>query len=286
MALQIDEKRLRQLLIETYGVDLDLLALDDGVEIRASDLEPGQGFLIRINFGWRSLQCDLIPENYSAMLIRAMGESGPDKRVLFNAIADSCLKEINTSPLMWINEVKVDPCNYLTWPQDWVSLKLSLTIMPLIFETMNQLEVENKVLEWGGRMLAMTLALLPLEETTREEEHEGLPEGALLRIEVNRYERSALNRQACILINGTSCKVCGTDFGQMYGEIGKGLIHIHHVVPVSMLGANYIVNPATDLVPVCPNCHAMLHKKSPPFTVRELRDIIYSTDSKDHSEAN
>jgi len=84
-------------------------------------------------------------------------------------------------------------------------------------------------------------------------------EGALKEIKVNAYERDRKARQACIDFHGTDCKVCGLDFGSRYGEIGVGFIHVHHVVPLASIGDEYEVDPVKDLVPVCPNCHAMLH---------------------------
>lgn len=84
-------------------------------------------------------------------------------------------------------------------------------------------------------------------------------EGALKVIKVNAYERDRKARQACINFHGTDCKVCGLDFGSRYGEIGAGFIHVHHLVPLASIGAEYEVDPVKDLVPVCPNCHAMLH---------------------------
>ncbi|RCW21458.1 HNH endonuclease [Ciceribacter lividus] len=84
-------------------------------------------------------------------------------------------------------------------------------------------------------------------------------EGALKQIKVNAYERDRKARQACIDFHGTDCKVCGLDFGSRYGEIGTGFIHVHHVVPLASIGDEYEVDPVKDLVPVCPNCHAMLH---------------------------
>lgn len=84
-------------------------------------------------------------------------------------------------------------------------------------------------------------------------------EGALKEIKVNAYERDRKARKACIDFHGTDCKVCGLDFGNRYGEIGLGFIHVHHIVPLASIGKEYTVDPLKDLVPVCPNCHAMLH---------------------------
>jgi 5-methylcytosine-specific restriction protein A len=45
---------------------------------------------------------------------------------------------------------------------------------------------------------------------------------------------------------------------------------VHHLVKISSSGAEHEVDPVTDLRPVCPNCHAMLHRKDPPYTLEEI----------------
>jgi 5-methylcytosine-specific restriction protein A len=101
------------------------------------------------------------------------------------------------------------------------------------------------------------------------------PGEALSRVEANRYERDPEARRACLAHHGTACAACGFSFEIKYGEIGKDFIHVHHIVPVSQLGADYELDPVTDLVPLCANCHAMAHHGvSIPRTVAELRRII------------
>lgn len=85
-------------------------------------------------------------------------------------------------------------------------------------------------------------------------------EGLRKSVFVNVYERSAEARKKCIEHMGCVCAVCGFDFEKVYGELGKGFIHVHHRIPISSIGKAYTVNYETDLVPVCPNCHAMLHR--------------------------
>jgi hypothetical protein len=48
----------------------------------------------------------------------------------------------------------------------------------------------------------------------------------------------------------------------------------HHLKELSAVGAGYEVDPLEDLGPVCPNCHAMLHKRHPAFTPQELRLML------------
>src|SRR5690606_25175257 len=79
------------------------------------------------------------------------------------------------------------------------------------------------------------------------------------RIQVNRYERNRRARDACLRHYGASCTVCGVDFGQRYGPAYGGYMHVHHIKPISDVSGEYEVDPIRDLVPVCPNCHAVIH---------------------------
>uniref|UniRef100_UPI0004A48CA4 HNH endonuclease n=1 Tax=Vibrio parahaemolyticus TaxID=670 RepID=UPI0004A48CA4 len=59
--------------------------------------------------------------------------------------------------------------------------------------------------------------------------------------------------------------------------VGEGYIHIHHKVPVSQLGTSTLVDPEKDLVPLCANCHAMVHrKKDHTLSVEELTALLGS----------
>ncbi len=91
---------------------------------------------------------------------------------------------------------------------------------------------------------------------------------------VTKYERNPINKELCLYLKGYKCCVCGFDFEQTYGEIGKDFIEVHHVVMVSTMGENYSVDINNDLYPVCPNCHAMIHRKFPPYTINEMKDIV------------
>ncbi len=103
---------------------------------------------------------------------------------------------------------------------------------------------------------------------------EVLFEGSKQTVTVNAYERSPRARQECIVHHGAVCCVCGFDFAEVYGEVGKGLIHVHHLKRLADIGEEYEVNPRTDLCPVCPNCHAMIHRRNPPYSVEEIRSLL------------
>ncbi len=108
------------------------------------------------------------------------------------------------------------------------------------------------------------------------EDDDKLYEGALVKVMANKYERNQKARKECVAKKGYKCLVCGCDFEKAYGEIGKGFIHVHHVVPISSIRQEYELNVDTDLVPVCPNCHYMMHRKDPPYTVEEMKKIMLS----------
>lgn len=95
-------------------------------------------------------------------------------------------------------------------------------------------------------------------------------------ITVNAYERSSEARKACIRHHGTVCKGCGFDFEKTYGDLGKDFIHVRHITPLKTIAENYKIDPVTDLVPLCPNCHAMVHRsnESRPLSVEALHSII------------
>ena len=86
-------------------------------------------------------------------------------------------------------------------------------------------------------------------------------EGLKKQITVNKYERSSIARAKCIEFHGCVCSLCSFDFERTYGDVGKNFIHVHHVKPLYTIGENYRIDYEQDLIPVCPNCHAMLHKK-------------------------
>jgi 5-methylcytosine-specific restriction enzyme A len=100
------------------------------------------------------------------------------------------------------------------------------------------------------------------------------PEGSRKQIRVNAYERSQTARTECLRHHGYLCAVCGFAFERVYGDIGSGFMHVHYLRPLHLCEKNYKVDPIADLRPVCPNCHAMLHKPEPALAIEELRARI------------
>lgn len=102
-------------------------------------------------------------------------------------------------------------------------------------------------------------------------------EGSVEQVTINAYERSAQARRACIKHWGCACVVCGIDFAEQYGEVAAGYIHVHHLRPLASIGAEYVLDPVNELVPVCPNCHAVMHLgRDEPYTVAEVKQFLHS----------
>ncbi len=134
-----------------------------------------------------------------------------------------------------------------------------------------------EALESLGWVSSREQTLLPEESPSNHRYFEG----SRVRIVVNAYERNRKARADCIACHGTSCCVCSFDFAAYFGSLGHGYIHVHHITLLSSIGEEYMVDAIDDLRPVCPNCHAMLHRTDPPMTIEALQGIIRESQNKE-----
>jgi 5-methylcytosine-specific restriction protein A len=109
------------------------------------------------------------------------------------------------------------------------------------------------------------------------EEREARTEGAAKRYFGKRYERDPKNRKIALEIHGTVCVICGFDFEKVYGERGMGFIEVHHTEPLSSSDEAQTVNPETDLIPVCANCHRIIHRRRDKVLNIEEMKLITSS---------
>lgn len=151
------------------------------------------------------------------------------------------------------------------WSKGWT------TPQGFVWRMLPQVAEALERLGWLGSIVAKEF-VSPDEVSTSGT----LTEGAVTRVLVNAYERSVAGRDRCIEYYGSRCFICQFDFGKTYGEVARGYIHVHHLKALADIGAEYIVDPIADLRPVCPNCHAVLHRRDPPYTVDEVRALLGS----------
>lgn len=125
------------------------------------------------------------------------------------------------------------------------------------------------------RVAAIAAGFGALDERWFADERETpLLEGSSKVVRVNAYERNPLARRRCIEHHGLACAVCGLLLASVYGPVAQGVIHVHHLRPLSGRRAEHAVDPVADLRPVCPNCHVVLHLRQPPFSIGELRSVM------------
>lgn len=114
-------------------------------------------------------------------------------------------------------------------------------------------------------------------QLTEEISSDGSPscyEGAVETVTINRYERDRIARSKCIAHYGYTCNACDIDLSKKYGAIAKNFIHVHHIVKLSTIAEEYQVDPVTDLVPLCPNCHAIAHLRREPYSIQEIKNML------------
>jgi 5-methylcytosine-specific restriction protein A len=251
------------------------------LELRPAEHPAGQTFTLRTVVGWRRIDVHFRPGNFAGELMEAMGRADETGRQTFRSVLGVC-RDAGADIALAVNGTAADPDDGAIWSAPWRSLDLAIRRGMLAINN-GDADADMRQIElWTSRAAAAVLALLPLEADDDGGEEQtpeiaGLPEGAKARIEVNRYERDRRNRAAALAIHGYLCKACDLDMGLRYGPAAAGLIEVHHVTPVSQVGPGYIIDPKSDLVPLCPNCHSVAHRRSPPFSVDELREMQQSS---------
>jgi len=123
-------------------------------------------------------------------------------------------------------------------------------------------------------MEEMGLNYIPISDMNITDEFDIHYEGAKKQITVNAYERNPFARKKCIEHYGATCFICGYNFQKYFGDNFKDKIHIHHIKPLSEVNEEYEVDPIQDLIPVCPNCHFIIHSKIPAYKISEIKEMI------------
>jgi hypothetical protein len=132
------------------------------------------------------------------------------------------------------------------------------------------------IIAWAkSEVVIRNLLLTAMEWITsyRFDDNEGAVEGNSQVYLQTKIERSGANRRRCIAIFGVACQICKIVLSDRYGELAGGFIHVHHIESIARGGPRWI-DPSRDLIPVCPNCHSMLHRQDPPLSPDKLRQII------------
>lgn len=104
-------------------------------------------------------------------------------------------------------------------------------------------------------------------------------EGSQKKIYTTKYERNPKNRAIAIKVHGYNCAACDFNFSDVYGDLGDKFIEIHHIIPLHSLNEAVFIDPKLDLIPLCSNCHRMIHRnKNNVLSVNELKLLISRKD--------
>lgn len=109
---------------------------------------------------------------------------------------------------------------------------------------------------------------------------------------ITNYEavRNPKLREMAIQIHGRGCCVCGFNFDDFFGkDLAQGYIEVHHLNNIA--SGERATDPATDLAPLCANCHAMadrltLKLESPPRSIAELRKLLLPSSPNQKDEGD
>lgn len=235
--------------------------------VRLAAFPSPKGFTVRIADDYLSWSAHVVLDDFSRKLANFLGERAVPKEDEFLA----AVKAIEGSTQSCEIFVSGSPLRDETLTGVWTDFEVKLS---LSFTPENQLERLVEALIYA---ISLPLTLLqedPLDQAPLGAPHSPRLEGESSSVLQNKYERSRLNRAMCLRHHGFSCKACGEKLVHKYGAIAQELIHVHHIKPVSSLGGATLVDPIHDLVPLCPNCHNVIHRVNPPLSLDRLIEVI------------
>lgn len=255
------------------GVELVLAeaAVEDSelYHIQLVGLNPRQTFTFVVSRSWRTTQIKLLPGPFAGQFVKYLCDQLFVNHEKITAQIRSSVTDFSDIRL------EIDGLNISSADQklsESPNLRFEVEILTPASSLSHGLvnEKEEKLIVFAITLLVSVLP--PVNNVFRNpDEVVGFPEGAVAQVFVNKYERDPRNRRLAIQLHGSSCQACDFNFSRTYGDLGGNYIVVHHVVPLSAMGVDYVVDPLNDLATVCANCHAMLHLEDPPLTIEGLR---------------
>lgn len=235
--------------------------------IRLVAFPSPKGFTVRVADDYMSWSAHVVLDDFSRKLANLLGERAGAKEDEFKAAVSAIESSTQSCEILVSGSPLGDRESAEAWTDFEVKLSLSFTL-----ETQLERLVEALICA-----ISLPLTLLqedPIDDMPRDEPGSPRLEGDRRSVLQNKYERSRFNRAMCLRHHGFSCKACGEKLVTKYGAVAQELIHVHHIKPVSSLGGATFIDPIHDLVPLCPNCHNVVHRVNPPLSVEQLIETI------------
>ena len=257
---------------------VELIPVDNSADksnpyaVRFGGLDLDKSFRLVLSRSWKTTQIRLEADSFAGEVVKYLCNQINTNRVNIEASIDANQDTFSSITLEFDGRAFFGSGSGLSEnPELTFEVETLTSESSIEYGLLN--EQEERVLEFAVKLIA---SVLPIERATFRHADEvlGYPEGAVSQVLVNRYERDPRNRREAIAIHGKTCLACNFNFAEKYGELGDEYIVVHHTVPVSQMGNDYVVDPAKDLVTLCANCHAMVHRHDPPISLADLKKIL------------
>jgi len=234
--------------------------------LRFDDFGDGRpSFAIHLTASPYTASAALVPDTFAGSVIRSIAAVAADFADEWQELVDD-FGDSGTHIAVTINGAARQPKEASSPDWDHIEIEANSRIeKPVTSKTRGQ--------AWASSTLGVLALFVACRDSDQDyDEPAGLPEGeARLQTSI-RYERSSANRIRCLQHHGYDCWVCGFNFEKNYGGLGEGYIQVHHKFTVAAMPPGYRPDPKTEMVPLCPNCHAMVHQQQPPIDPEELKN--------------
>jgi 5-methylcytosine-specific restriction enzyme A len=261
-----------QIVCNSLGVSLERQYLENGhdfdLNIRLPELPKPYGLGIHIGDDYLSWRLELTLDHYSGFILDKMQSTFEERKHMFFSF-ERLAKERNNKLSVQLNGVPIEQAETSTWREFNLVVSKSYSTQDTEFSSLAAC-----LLDFFCLFLLLLVDETEWKSSQVESEPLGRYEGELSKVQVNKYERNRYNRALCLAYYGFECRGCGSIMEEIYGPLGINVIHVHHIVPVSQMGSSYRLDPIKDLIPLCPNCHTIVHKENPPISISGLREIL------------
>jgi hypothetical protein len=136
---------------------------------------------------------------------------------------------------------------------------------------------ESKDEEFKDQVLDYIKGILDNGVFSDETKYHKHDEGTKTIVTTSQLSRSQKARRECIELKGCFCNICKFDFEKTYGLHGHDYIEVHHITPIGALSTaeGYEgTDPEKDLIPLCSNCHSMIHRRKVPYLPEEIKQLL------------
>jgi 5-methylcytosine-specific restriction protein A len=242
-------------------------------EIRLTEFQKPKGLSLLVGDDYFSWSVKLHFDEFATPLLNEMKRYYPERKdqlVSYLSLARDRSRRLDFR----INNLSLEELNA---DDDWHNIELEISQSYTSESTVSD-SLFTILLDSFCIVLSLILSEDSWNDSEAQESFNGHHEGSIYIQKIQKYERSRYNRALCLKYYGFKCRGCGFEMESKYGPFGSGVIHVHHIIPVSKMGGSYQLNPVKDLRPLCPNCHNVIHRTDPPLDLENLREITGYTE--------